>query len=74
MSARLVREWRTALLANGVSTSVAAKTYRLLRAIMTAADGDDMLNRSPCRIKGGGDEDAGEHPVLTVRQIFDLRH
>jgi Phage integrase, N-terminal SAM-like domain len=35
MSARLVREWRATLLGNGVSVSVAAKAYRLLRAVMT---------------------------------------
>jgi hypothetical protein len=32
LSTRLIREWRAALLANGVSVSVAAKAYRLLRA------------------------------------------
>ena len=73
MSARLVREWRAALLGNGVSVSVAAKAYRLLRAVMTTAvDEDSMLPRNPCRIKGAGDEDAAERPVLTVRQVFDL--
>jgi hypothetical protein len=44
MSARLVREWRATLLANGASASVAAKAYRLLRAIMTTAVDDDILN------------------------------
>ncbi len=73
MSARLVREWRATLLSNGVSVSVAAKAYRLLRAIMTTAvDDDGMLLRNPCRIKGGGDEHAEERPVLTVKQVFDL--
>jgi integrase len=73
MSARLVREWRAELLGNGASVSVAAKAYRLLRAVMTTAvDEDSMLPRNPCRIKGAGDEDAAERPVLTVRQVFDL--
>jgi integrase len=73
LSARLVREWRATLLDNGVSVSVAAKAYRLLRAIMTTAvEDDNMLSRNPCRIKSAGDEDAGERPVLTVRQVFDL--
>ena len=73
VSARLVREWRAVLVGNGVSVSAAAKAYRLLRAIMTtAADEDGMLARNPCRIKGAGDEDAPERPVLTVRQVFDL--
>jgi hypothetical protein len=52
---------------------MAAKAYRLLRAVMTTADEDDnMLPRNPCRIKGAGDEQAEERPVLTVRQVFDL--
>ena len=73
MSARLVREWRAVLIGNGVSVSVAAKAYRLLRAIMTTAvDEDNMLPRNPCRIKGGGDEDTAERPVLAIRQVFDL--
>jgi integrase len=73
LSARLVREWRAALLGNGVSVSVAAKAYRLLRAIMTTAvDEDNMLARNPCRIRGAGDEQARERPVLTVAQVFDL--
>jgi integrase len=73
LSARLIREWRSKLLSSGVSVSVAAKAYRLLRAIMTTAvDEDNMLPRNPCRIKGAGDEDAAERPVLTVRQVFDL--
>lgn len=73
MSPRLVREWRAKLIGNGVSVSVAAKAYRLLRAIMTTAvEEDNMLNRNPCRIKGGGDEKAEERRVLTVGQVFDL--
>lgn len=73
MTPRLVREWRADLLAKGVSASVSAKAYRLLRAVMnTAVNDDNMLSRNPCRIKGGGDEDAEERPVLTVRQVYDL--
>jgi integrase len=73
LSTRLVREWRATLLANGVSVSVAAKAYRLLRAIMTTAvEEDSMLPKNPCRIRGAGDEHAKERPVLTVAQVFDL--
>ena len=39
----MVREWRATLLANGVSVSVAAKAYRLLRAIMTTAVEEDKI-------------------------------
>jgi integrase len=73
LSTSLVREWRADLLESGVSVSVAAKAYRLLRAIMnTAVEDDNMLSRNPCRIKSAGDENAEERPVLTVRQVFDL--
>ena len=73
LSTRLVREWRATLLDNGVSVSVAAKAYRLLRAVMTTAvEDDNMLGRNPCRIKGAGDEHAEERPVLTVSQVFEL--
>jgi hypothetical protein len=69
----MIREWRALLLDNGVSVSVAAKAYRLLRAVlMTAADEDKILARNPCRIRGAGDEDAAERPVLTVTQVFEL--
>jgi integrase len=52
---------------------MAAKAYRLLRAVMTTAvEDDNMLSRNPCRIKGAGDEHAEERPVLTVRQVLDL--
>lgn len=73
MTAKLVREWRATLLADGVSVSVAAKAYRLLRAVlMTAVEEDKILPRNPCRIRGAGSEDAGERPVLTVAQVFEL--
>jgi integrase len=73
VSTRMIREWRAALLASGVSVSVAAKAYRLVRAILTTAVEDDkLLPRNPCRIRGAGAEDAGERPVLTVSQVFEL--
>ena len=73
LSTRMIREWRATLLASGDSVSVAAKAYRLLRAIlMTAVEDDKILPRNPCRIRGAGTEDAGERPVLTVTQVFEL--
>jgi len=73
MSTAMIREWRATLLGNGVSVSMAAKAYRLLRAVlMTAVEEDKILLRNPCRIRGAGDEDAPERPVLTVAQVFAL--
>lgn len=47
----LVREWRADLLEDGVSQSVTAKSYRLLRAIFnTVVDEDRIVPRNPCRV------------------------
>jgi integrase len=73
LSTPMIREWRATLLANGVSVSTAAKAYRFLRAVlMTAAEEDKILPRNPCRIRGAGDEDAPERPVLGVAQVFEV--
>jgi hypothetical protein len=68
-----VRQWRAELLSRGVSATMAAKAYRLLRAVLTTAVEDDkLLPRNPCRIKGAGSETAAERPVLTVAEVFEL--
>jgi integrase len=70
---QVVRQWRAELLRGGVSATMAAKAYRLLRAVLTTAVEDDkLLPRNPCRIKGAGSEKAAERPVLTVAQVFEL--
>ncbi|GAA5176921.1 site-specific integrase [Rugosimonospora acidiphila] len=69
----LIREWRAKLLGNGVSQSMSAKAYRLLRAIlMTAVKEDEILPKNPCRIPGADQEKASERPVLKVAQVFKL--
>jgi integrase len=72
LSTAMIRQWRAELLRSGVSISVAAKAYRLLRALLMTAAEDHIIPRNPCRIRGAGDEHAEERPVLTVDQIFDL--
>jgi hypothetical protein len=69
----MIREWRAALLAGGVSESMAAKAYRLLRAVlMTAVNEDELLRRNPCRIPGADQEQPAERPVLTLTQVTAL--
>lgn len=49
----LIREWRSRLLDEGASASVAAKAYGLLRAVlMTAVNVDRLILRNPCRVRG----------------------
>lgn len=59
----------------GVSESVTAKAYRLLRAIMNTAvdeDEDKLLPRNPCSVKGADRESPHERPVLTIAQVFTV--
>lgn len=73
LSTPMIREWRAGLLRSGVSVSMAAKAYRLLRSILaTAVEEDKILARNPCRVRGAGTERAPERPVLTVAQVFEL--
>lgn len=53
LNTQMIRTWRAKLLAQGVSPTMAAKAYRLLRAILsTAVDEDKILPANPCRVKG----------------------
>jgi integrase len=72
LDAAAVRKWRHKLIAAGVSATVTAKAYRLLRAIMNTAVDDGVVPRNPCQIKGAGSESAPERPTLTVAQVFQL--
>lgn len=73
LSTPMIRSWRAGLLDNGVSVSTTAKAYRLLRAVlMTATEEDRLIPRNPCRIKGAGNEQTPERPILTVAQVFEL--
>ncbi|MEU5690734.1 hypothetical protein [Actinosynnema sp. NPDC020468] len=73
LSTPMIRRWRSDLLAAGVSNSMTAKAYRLLRAVLTtAANEDRIIPRNPCQVRGAGTENPEERPVLTVAQVFDL--
>jgi integrase len=70
---QMVRKWRSDLLRAGVSESMAAKAYRLLRAIlMTATTEDKIIPHNPCQIRGAGAENPAERPVLSLAEVFDL--
>lgn len=69
----LVREWRAKLLAEGVSQTMAAKSYRLLRSVlMTAANEDRIIPRNPCRVRGADREEPNERRVLSAAEVVAL--
>jgi integrase len=73
LTTALVRRWRSDLLDSGVSESMAAKCYRLLRAVLNTAAGEDgIIRANPCRVRGADRENPAERPVPTVAQVFAL--
>lgn len=69
---QLIRTWRSAVLAAGASETTAAKSYRLLRAILHTAVDDDIIRRNPCRIRGADQEHPKERPILSPAQVAQL--
>lgn len=67
-----VRQWRHELLSAGVSESMAAKAYRLLRAVLNTAVEDGLIAKNPCQIRGGGSESPVERPTISADQVLDL--
>jgi integrase len=69
----MIRSWRAGLIEAGVSQGMAAKAYRLLRAVLwTAVREDELLTKNPCRIPGADVENPAERPYLTLVQVTRL--
>ena len=67
-----IRRWRGELLDSGASPATVAKAYRLLKAIMSTAVDDGIVQRNPCRVRGGGQDRSPERPVLSVGEVVAL--
>ncbi|GLU50127.1 tyrosine-type recombinase/integrase [Nocardiopsis ansamitocini] len=67
-----VRTWRTSRRKSKVGKSTVAKAYRLMRAILNTAVGDELIRKNPCQIKGAGQEYAEERPALSVGEVYKL--
>jgi integrase len=65
-----VRTWYARLKATRPGTVTSA--YRLLRAVLNTAVDDELLLKSPCRVKNGGTDQAKERPMLTLVQVKAL--
>jgi hypothetical protein len=65
-----VRSWHIVL--RRVHPTTAAKAYRLLSTLMKSAVEDDVLARTPCRVKGAATESAPERPVASMAEVLAL--
>jgi integrase len=67
-----VRRWRGELLESRVSAASVAKAYRLMKAIMSTAVDDGIVERNPCRVRGAGQDRSPERPILSVGEVVAL--
>jgi integrase len=49
-----------------------AQAYRLLRAAMTTATADGLIQRNPCQMKGAGTSRSAERPIATPAEVNQL--
>jgi integrase len=66
-----IRGWHSNLAARS-SPVQAAKTYRLLRAILNTAVEDERVATNPCRLRGAGTERTPERPFVDVEIVLAL--
>jgi integrase len=65
-----VRSWYADL--SSKTPGVARSAYRVLRAIFNTALQDDLIVKSPCRVKGAGTDRASERRIPTAEQVATL--
>jgi integrase len=71
ITSSVVRDWYSKVAVNAGGDQ-AAKSYRLLRAILNTAVDDELIGRNPCRIRGGGAEHADERPMMDAALVFRI--
>ena len=47
--------------------STAARAFRLVQAVVPTVDDDDVVARTPCKVKGASTEHAAERPVAAMQ-------
>ncbi|HEX2041536.1 MAG TPA: tyrosine-type recombinase/integrase [Acidimicrobiales bacterium] len=66
-----VRTWHADVSA-AAGRDQAAKSYRLLRAVLATAEADELIRQNPCRVRGGGQENTAERPLVATSLVLDL--
>ncbi|MFG2091183.1 tyrosine-type recombinase/integrase [Spirillospora sp. NPDC048824] len=66
-----VRRWRKERL-GAVGQSTVAKSYQLLKSILSTAVDDELIRRNPCRIKGAGVPDTPERQMIPLTKVVEI--
>jgi integrase len=71
ITAEAVRRWH-ARVSSQTSPMMAAKSYRLMRAILSTAVADGLIQANPCRVRGAGVERSAERPIVGPDLVLQL--
>jgi integrase len=71
ITAEAVRRWH-AKVSNESGPMSAAKSYRLLRGILSTAVADGVIALNPCRVRGAGSERSAERPIVGPAVVIEL--
>ena len=66
-----VREWLAAVV-ESAGNDQAAKSYRVLRAVLNTAVTDELIVRNPCKVRGAGQWAAPERPFVSTEIVLRL--
>jgi integrase len=66
-----VRNWYGELVAES-GQDQAAKSYRLVRAVLASAEADGVIRVNPCKLRGAGQERYAERPMVATSLVLDL--
>jgi integrase len=65
ISPSVVRQWHQSVMSRTGPTAT-RQAYALLRAILNTAVADELLIRNPCQIRGAGQPNSPERPLLSL--------
>lgn len=66
-----VRNWYGDLAASA-GQDQAAKSYRLVRAVLATAEADGLIRVNPCKLRGAGQEHHAERPMVPTSVVLDI--
>lgn len=67
----IVRRWHQSVMSSTGPTAT-RQAYALLRAILNTAVADELIQRNPCQIRGAGQPNSPERPLLSLEDATRL--
>jgi integrase len=71
ISPEVVRGWYGEVAAAS-GRDQAAKSYRLVRAVLATAEADGLIRSNPCKLRGAGQEHHEERPMIATATVVEV--